>query len=194
MVTKTNFDTKLLSLNRKITSNKAKHLVIKNELKKLETFDTGHFIGKSHFDEDGAQNYLVFQLMLEYFTVNSNWIIKWKLNGLSNESLEVVSTSDNTLTPSINYYGDKVSLKFTGSVLQQKKIIYSHKKVVNINVIHKITNFHGTNNYPTLTSALFGAVKLTKNADSDKYKYSRCGIGFDGHGFIQTLVAELEEM
>ena len=123
MVTKTNFDTKLSSLNRKITSNKTKHLVIKNELKKLETFDTGHFIGKSHFDEDGAQNYLVFQLMLEYFTVNSNWIIKWKLNGLSNESLEVVSTSDNTLTPSINYYGDKVSLKFTGSVLQQKKII-----------------------------------------------------------------------
>ena len=61
-------------------------------------------------------------------------------------------------------------------------------------MIHEITNFHGTNNYPTLTSALFGAVKLTKNADSDKYKYSRCGIGFDGHGFIQTLVAELEEM
>ena len=123
MVTKTNFDTKLSSLNRKITSNKTKHLVIKNELKKLETFDTGHFIGKSHFDEDGAQNYLVFQPILKYFTLNSNWITKWKSKGLSNESLEVVSTSDNTLTPSINYYGDKVSLKFTGSVLQQKKII-----------------------------------------------------------------------
>ena len=61
-------------------------------------------------------------------------------------------------------------------------------------MIHEITNFYGTNNYPTLTSALFGAVKLTKNADSDKYKYSRCVIGFDGHGFIQTLVVELEEM
>ena len=30
---------------------------------------------------------------------------------------------------------------------------------------------------------LFGAVKLTKNTDIDKYKYSGYGIGFDGHRF-----------
>ena len=29
---------------------------------------------------------------------------------------------------------------------------------------------------------MFGAVKLTKNAAIDKYKYSRCGIGFDRNG------------
>ena len=34
-----------------------------------------------------------------------------------------------------------------------------------------------------MTNALFGAVKLTKNAGIDKYKYSGYGIGFDGHGF-----------
>ena len=61
---------------------------------------------------------------------------------------------------------------------------YSHKKVVILYVIYKITNFHGINNYPTLTNALFGAVKLTKNADIDKYKYSGYGIGFDGNGFF----------
>ena len=55
--------------------------------------------------------------------LNSNKITKWKSKGLSNESLEVISTSDNTITPSINYYGDKARLKFTGSVLQQKTII-----------------------------------------------------------------------
>ena len=60
--------------------------------------------------------------MLKYFTLNSKLITKWKSKGLSNESLEVISTSDNTLTPSINYYGDKARLKFTGSVLQQKTI------------------------------------------------------------------------
>ena len=35
---------------------------------------------------------------------------------------------------------------------------------------------------PTLRNCLFGAVKLTKNTDVDKYKYSRYGIGFDSRG------------
>ena len=59
MITKTDFDAKLLSLNRKITPNETKHLLVENELKKLKTFDLGYFTGKSHFDEDGAQHYLV---------------------------------------------------------------------------------------------------------------------------------------
>ena len=36
LITKTDFDAKLSSLNRKITSNKTKHLLVKNELKKLK--------------------------------------------------------------------------------------------------------------------------------------------------------------
>ena len=44
-----------------------KQSIVENELKKLKTFDLGYFIGKSHFDGDGAKNYLVFQSMLEYF-------------------------------------------------------------------------------------------------------------------------------
>ena len=140
-------------------------------------------MGKSYFDEDGTQNYLVFQSILVYFTLNSSWITKWKSKGLSNENPGVVSTSSNTLTSSVNYYGEKARLKFTGSILRQKIVTYSHKKVVNLYVVYEITNFHGIDNYPTLTNALFGAVKLTKNADIDKYKYSRYGIGFDGHGF-----------
>ena len=136
LITKTDFDAKLSSLNRKITSNKTKHLLVENELKKLKTFDLGYFIGKSHFDEDGAQNYLVFQPILKYFTLNSNWITKWKSKGLSNESLEVVSTTSNTLIPSVNYYGDKISIKFTGSVLQLKTVTYSHKKVVNLYLVY----------------------------------------------------------
>ena len=60
MITKTDFDAKLSSLNRKITQNKSKHLLVENELNKLKTFDSGYFIGKSHFGEDGTQNYLVF--------------------------------------------------------------------------------------------------------------------------------------
>ena len=70
LITKTGFDAKLSSLNRKITKNKTDHLIIKNELNKLKTFNSGYFIGKSHFEEDGTQNYLVFQLIFRYFKIN----------------------------------------------------------------------------------------------------------------------------
>ena len=60
LITKTNFDAKLLSLNRKITKNKTKNLLAENELNQLKTFDLSYFIDKSHFEEDGTQNYLVF--------------------------------------------------------------------------------------------------------------------------------------
>ena len=39
LVTKADFDAKLSSLNRKITSNKTKHVLVENELNKLKTFD-----------------------------------------------------------------------------------------------------------------------------------------------------------
>ena len=61
LITKTDFDAKSLSLNRKTTENKTEHLLVKNELNKLKTFDSSYFIDKSHFEEGGTQNYLAFQ-------------------------------------------------------------------------------------------------------------------------------------
>ena len=68
LVTKVNFDNTVSSLDSKIAKNKTKNKSIENELKKLKTFDLGYFIGKSHFEEeDGVQNYLVFQPIRRYF-------------------------------------------------------------------------------------------------------------------------------
>ena len=64
LVKKTDFDNKLKTLNQKLNSNKTKHLLIKNG---LETFDSIYFRGKTHFEEDGTQNYLVFQPIYRYF-------------------------------------------------------------------------------------------------------------------------------
>ena len=61
LITKTDFHAKLSSLNKKISQNKTKPLLVKSELNKLKTLDSGYFIGKIHFEEDGTQNYLVFQ-------------------------------------------------------------------------------------------------------------------------------------
>ena len=104
LVTKTDFSNKLTSLNRKIVTNKTRNVYNEKGFKKLKAFDLSYFTGKSYFDEDGAQNYLVFHSILKYFTLNNNFIIKWKSKGLSNKNLEVVSTSNNTLAPSISYY------------------------------------------------------------------------------------------
>ena len=57
---KTNFDNAVSSFNNKIALNKTKNESIENELKNLKTFHSSYFIGKSHFEEDGTQNYLIF--------------------------------------------------------------------------------------------------------------------------------------
>ena len=102
----------------------------------LKTFDSSYFIGKSHFEEDGVQNYLVFQPINKYFKVNTNtntdYILPWKSKGLSAESIKPPTTSDNSLTPDLNYYGTKTRVKFTGSCLKQSKVSYTHCVIVNI--------------------------------------------------------------
>ena len=110
--------------------------VTKTELKNI---NLSYFKEKNHFDEDGAQNYLVFQSMIEYFTLDDKWITKWKSKGLSNENLEVVSISGNTISPEISYNENKIRLNFSGSILQQKIITYKHKEVVNLYVVYEIT-------------------------------------------------------
>ena len=56
-----------MGLDEKINTNKTKLLLVENEFKKLQTFDSIYFRGKSHFEKDCTQNYLVFQPMYKYF-------------------------------------------------------------------------------------------------------------------------------
>ena len=137
-------------------------------MKKLKTSDLGYFIGKSHFEEDGTQNYLVFQPIIRYFKVNTitntDYVSSWKSKGLSAESIKPPTTSDNSLTPALNYYGTKTRVKFTGSCLKQPKISYTHGKVVNIYIVYELGASSSHNNDPTLKNSLFGAVTSTKNS------------------------------
>ena len=83
LVTKTDFDNSVSCLDSKIDTNKTKNESIENKFKKLKTFDSSYFRGKSHFEEDGMQNYLVFQPIKRYFKViasvgNGSYIYYWK--------------------------------------------------------------------------------------------------------------------
>ena len=103
---------------------------------------------------------------------NTNYISSWKSKGLSAESIKPPTTSDNSLTPELNYYGTKTRVKFTGSCLKQSKISYTHGKVVNIYIVYELGASSSHDNDPTLKNCLFGAVTLDKNTDVDKCKYS----------------------
>ena len=105
-------------------------MLIEKELKKLKTFESSHFIGKNHFEEDGTQNYLVFQPLNKYFKViaNNDYVSSWKSVRLSAETIKPPTTSDNSFNPALRYYGTKTRVKFTGSYLQQPKVSYTHGK------------------------------------------------------------------
>ena len=179
---------------------KQKNESLENEIKSLRTLDLRYFIGKSHFEEDGTQNYLVFQPVIRYFKVNTitntDYVLSWKSKGLSAESIKPPTTSDNSLTSALSYYDTKTRVKFTGSCLKQPKFTYTHKTIVNIYIVYELGASTSNDNDPTLKNCLFGAVTLTKNADIDKYGYSGYGIGFDrrssfsfpGGGFGQNVL------
>ena len=85
LVSKADFDDKLSNLNKKVTKNKTNHLLVQNELKKLKTFDSTFFNGKSYFEEDGRPSYLLFQPLNKYFKVddsNLHYVLSWTSKGL----------------------------------------------------------------------------------------------------------------
>ena len=93
-------------ISDRVSSNKSRHLQIENTLKKLKTFDSNFFKGKNYFEEDSAQNYLVFQPMLRYFkgiagVGSGNYIYFWKSKGFSHERLDSITTSNHKFTPEL---------------------------------------------------------------------------------------------
>ena len=154
-------------------------------MKKLETFDSIYFRGKSHFEDDGTQNWLVFQPIQRYFktvSANDSNILSWKSKRLSDESIKSPSTFKKVLNPSLDFVGTKGRVKFNGHYLKQEKITFNHKKTVNIHIFYEIERRVNINSYPTLENCLFATVKLTKHVDVDQYIYFGYGIGFDRKG------------
>ena len=133
LATRTYFDAKLSSLNRKITANKTKHLLVEIELKKLKTFASSYFIGESHFEEDGTQKYLVFQPMHRCLKRiagidSGDFIYHWKSKGLADERINSIKTSNYSITSNLDYYGTKTRVKFKGSCFKQDKVTFNHGK------------------------------------------------------------------
>ena len=209
LVKKTDYNTKIIDIENKLNNHNHDKYVATSEFNTLaaDVFnarlaqanlitktdfndflndnDLSYYHGKQYFDEgSGKQNYLVFLPIKKYFKLNlvvnaADYVLSWQSKGLSNESIKPPTTTDNSLTPELNYYGAKTKIKFTGSCLKQSSHILTHKKVVDIYIVYELGASSSNTSDPTMKNCLFGAVTLTKNADIEKYKYSGYGIGFD---------------
>ena len=101
---------------------------------------------------------------LKVFSITNQpiYVSEWKSKGLSSESFKAISTSDNSLNPTLNYYGTKIRVKFTGDCLKQHQITYEHGKVVNIYIVYSRGASSSNYSNPAIKNCLFGAVTLTK--------------------------------
>ena len=78
---------------------------------------------------------------------NTLSILSWHSRGLSTETIDFPTTSISLL---IDYVGNKITAKFTGSCLKQSnRFTYTHGKVVNIYIVYEPGAYSSNVNDPT---------------------------------------------
>ena len=99
---------------------------------------------------------------------------------MSHEKIKHPYKTNKSLSPKLVWYGSKIKLKFNGSCLKQDKATFNPKNVVNLFIFYELGTWSQDLSADfALKDCLFGSVKLAKNSDPNKYKYSSCCIGFD---------------
>ena len=87
---------------------------------------------------------------------NTKYISLWKSKGLSNETIKLPATSDNSPSPLIDYFDNKIRLKFNGGCLkQQNKPSYTHSTIGNIYIVYELGASGSFSDDPTLRDSLF---------------------------------------
>ena len=103
-------------------------------------------------------------------------ISEWVSTRLSNEIFTCAYVANLSICSKLIWTNNtRITLKFKGSCLKQNS-----KKILINSFVYELDRWSLVLNTDfTLKNCLFRAVKLTKNADPDKCKHSRYGIGFD---------------
>ena len=119
--------------------------------------------------------------MYKHFEKTGDKVSSWKSKELSDEkSILTVTSTDKSATKTI-YDIARIKVRFNGDLSRQNQVTYNHGPIVNIYIVYETTPDTKTSKI-TLENCLFGAIKLTKNSDIDKYKYLGYGIGFNSRG------------
>ena len=96
LVRKTDFDNKLISFNKRITSSKTKHLEVQKKLNSLIINDYNFFLGRIYFtSNDGfKKNTCVYQPTLATLKLkndkDTDYVLSWKSKGVYDSKLKLL--------------------------------------------------------------------------------------------------------
>ena len=131
--------------------------------------------------------YLLYECKAFSFKYTSGKINLWKSTGINNYSrdsdMDVVSVATTSLPPLID--NGRMSVRLEGAYFKQMRLLRpNNDNIVNIYIVYLIDPISNSRNTDyTVQNALFGGVKITKNAtDTSKHKYEGYGICFDEGG------------
>ena len=130
--------------------------------------------------------YLLHECKAFLFKYTSVKINLWKSTGVNNYSrgsdMDAVSVATTSLPPLID--NGRMSVRLEGASFKQMRLLRPNNDIVNIYVVYLIDPISNSRNTDyAVQNALFGGVKITKNAtDTSKHKYEGYGIYFDEGG------------
>ena len=137
--------------------------------------------GATCFSLGIIQNYLAFMSAIKYIKCfhYTARIYSFKSNGMSEEIIVNITKSGSNFASTFAGHHSLPNINFNGHYLMKNKISLPNK-VINLFILYTLDpKLRNSKTDFTLSSCLFGSVKLTKNADPDKYKHNFSRIGFD---------------
>ena len=98
-----------------------------------------------------------------------------------NEKFRSLYKINKIISPKLQWNKSRLRLRFEGSCLKQEDTTpITPNNVVNLFIVYELDTWSQDLNVDfTLKYWLIGSVKITKNADTDKYSHSGYGIEFD---------------
>ena len=162
---------------------------IVDEVKKEISFNRGFFYYLQ-------QSYLVYACKINSFAFNGKKIANWRSTGIFNYSYyySMNGIEDTKTNLPIFKNNKETYVLLQGNYFQQNNNIIipnNNKNVINIYVVYKLDPISSTGNTDyTIQNGLFGAIKITKNADYSKNDYTWYGLCFDEGGEFSHTVRQ----
>ena len=189
--------TEVKTIDDKTKKNSSDILELKNKLQQKEyvineneeglSFNRGFFC---YMD----QSYLVYDCKMGSFNFTTGKICTWKSTGtfnhFSNSNMDAIGNAKGNL-PDLKNDG-RVNVYLSGKHFQQNvaSIPYNYNDI-NIYCVYKLDPIASNRDTTfTIQNALFGAMQITKNADTSKYDYKGYGICFDEGGQFGHTITE----